>query len=261
MHGIAALANSMRRGTLVTENTVGQRPESKGAAVVPMATGRAVVPCATRAGLMLAVMAVVASCSAGSAGSTVSGSAAIPAAASPSAASRSAGATAGQVSVSECPAPQAVGSLADREVVTSTHGTGITSRGVDCEYNSLQSILSDPVDGTVWSLEVQVNSGASLASDVPGVNTLADAKQDVSDECDSCTVTALPFFAPGSFQVVGTYTVDSQATDLMCEDWILDHQGRPTAVDVQASTLGGSSDMTQSSACALADGVTKLLTG
>jgi hypothetical protein len=214
-----------------------------------------------RGALMLAVVAVIASCSAGSPGSTVSSSTATSAGANPSASASGSGVTAGQVSVSVCPDPQAVGSLAGREVVTSTAGTGITSSGVNCEYHSPQSILSDAADGTIWSLEVQVNSGASLASEAPGVNTLADAKQDVSDECNSCTVTALPSFAPASFQVVGTYTVDGQATDLMCEDWILDHQGRPAAVDVQSSALGGSSDMTQSAACVLADGVSKLLIG
>jgi len=168
--------------------------------------------------------------------------------------------SAGQVSVSACPAPQAVGSLAGQGVVTSAHGTGITGSGVNCEYNSARAILSDPVDGQVWSLEVQVASGASLAKEVPGLSTLAQAEQEVNDDCDDCTVTALGSLAPGSFQVVGTFTVDGQATDLMCEDWILDQQGRPAAVDIQASALGGSSGMSQSSACALADGVARLLT-
>lgn len=76
-----------------------------------------------------------------------------------------------------------------------------------------------------------------------------------STTSNNCTVTPLTFLEPGSFQVTALDTVNGNATDQMCEDWIIDGQGRPTAVDIQATALGSSSGLSQSAACSLAGDV------
>jgi hypothetical protein len=213
-------------------------------------------------GLLLAVAALVAACSDGSSStSTAASSGAVPAVnASAPVTTQPAAPASGQVSVGACPTAQAVSGTVGQDVVTSTKDAGINGSGVNCEYNTRQVVTSDPDDGQIWSLEIQVGSGASQA-DLTGISTLAGAEQAVTDECDDCTVTPLTSLTPGSFQVAALDTVNGNAADQMCEDWIIDGQGRPTAVDIQATALGSSSGLSQSAACTLAGDVVNLFTG
>jgi hypothetical protein len=212
-----------------------------------------------RGGLLLTVAVLVAACSGGMSSTSTAASSATTSARSTSAPTATQLA-AGQVSVGACPTAEVVSAIAGQEVVTSTKGTGINGSGINCEYNTRQVVTSDPVDGQVWSLEIKVGSGASQA-DLTGLSTLAEAEQAVNEECDDCTVTPLASLAPGSFQVTALDTVNGNATDQMCEDWIIDGHDRPAAVDIQATALGSSSSLPQTAVCTLAGDVVRLFTG
>ena len=125
--------------------------------------------------------------------------------------------------------------------------------------NTSASVATQPAAGQV---SVRSCPTAQAMSGIVGqevVTSINGAR--INGIGDDCTVTPLTSLASGSFQVTALDTVNGNATDQMCEDWIIDGQGRPTAVDIQATALGSSSGLSQSAACTVADHVVNLFTG